>query len=619
MMNRNEQFYENISFWARNEPKAAVLLPYVNCQHLVFTPAANSELNLYDENLGFYHSKENPSAESREWFQQIYSDDLEILYVFGVGLGYAYQAAIEWLRSQSGRHLVFLEDDLAVIYRLFQTDLGTALLKDPQVRLMYIDDLESKTSPVTEIYWQFMNIKMKVSALPLYASKKAHLLQLLDHKLHYDATVRHAVLDEYLTYGIGFFRNYYFNLLRLTGASSGDALEGAFQGVPIIICGAGPSLVKHAAILDQLKDRALIIAGGSAVNALNNAGVQPHLGAGIDPNSEQCKRLSSNTAFEVPYLYRNRMHYEAFRMIHGPRLFVTGSGGFDIAQWFEEQFDIQSKDIEEGFNVVNFCVDVARLWGCNPIIFVGMDLAFTDLQAYAMGVVEKASIDIDAFLSNPDLDERPLLKPDINGNPTYTLWKWITESKWISDFAEEHPELKIINATEGGIGFEGIPNMSLSEAAKLFLSETYDLDSRLHGEIQEHALTQVTLKRIIQSMQDLKDSLARCIEYLTTMIDETTFLLERIHIEEALPAILQSGKAALAENELADEPGYRYVLEIFNIVYTKKLSYEVKQLSFSSMPEWQQASARWEINNKRLVFLRDVAKANITLIDYALT
>ena len=39
---------------------------------------------------------------------------------------------------------------------------------------------------------------------------------------------------------------------------------------------------------------------------------------------------------------------------------------------------------------------------------------------------------------------------DIHGNPVYTLWKWITEAKWISDFAENHPELTILNATEGG-------------------------------------------------------------------------------------------------------------------------------------------------------------------------
>ena len=50
--------------------------------------------------------------------------------------------------------------------------------------------------------------------------------------------------------------------------------------------------------------------------------MQPHFAAGIDPNSAQYDRLSTNTAFEVPFFYRNRLFHQAFKTIHGPRLYA---------------------------------------------------------------------------------------------------------------------------------------------------------------------------------------------------------------------------------------------------------------------------------------------------------
>src|SRR5690606_32776531 len=101
-------------------------------------------------------------------------------------------------------------------------------------------------------------------------------------------------------------------------------------------------------------------------------------------NPAQYTRLSQNTGYEVPFFYRNRMYHDAFRVIHGSRLYITGSGGYDTAEYFEKKLGIKGgEEIDEGHNVVNFCVEVAHEMGCDPIIFVGMDLAFTGMDTYA--------------------------------------------------------------------------------------------------------------------------------------------------------------------------------------------------------------------------------------------
>ena len=93
---------------------------------------------------------------------------------------------------------------------------------------------------------------MVVLALPFYEKHKEKEWQELHHKLLYDATVRHALLQEYLEYGIVLYRNFYPNLLRLPGASLGDGMAGQFRNVPAIICGAGPSLNKHIPLLKNI-------------------------------------------------------------------------------------------------------------------------------------------------------------------------------------------------------------------------------------------------------------------------------------------------------------------------------------------------------------------------------
>lgn len=612
-----DRFQENVSLWSKSNPIPSVFLPYLESR-FSYCKTDKGELNLKMPLQGSevpIHSMAGAMEEMRQWFDSLDLTGIEVLYVFGVGLGYAYHVAQPWLGENPHRSLVFLEDNLEIIRRLFENENGSLILNDKQVQLTYFQNLEDKSSPLNELYWNFLNLKMTISALPFYLETRKDLFIDLKHKVFYDSTLRHSYLQEYLNYGIPFYRNFYPNMLRTPGASLGDGLQGKFKGIPAIICGAGPSLSKQLNLLRDLLGKALIFAGGSSLNALNSEGIQPHLGAGVDPNPEQLKRLKSNTAFEVPFVYRTRMEHRAFQMINGPKLYISGSGGYDTSKWFEEKLGIECVDIDEGYNVVNFCTDIARVWGCNPIIFVGMDLAFTGMCTYASGVVKEIHVDIQNMLQNEDLDDQPILKNDIYGQPIYTLWKWISESQWLSDFSKEHPEIILVNATEGGIGFSGIPNEPFADVIKKHLSNNYELDGRLHGEIQNQMLTQVTSKEIVSLFEELRNSLVRCQEHFDILIEESEKMMKTIEKEKQIPDILQSGAAALAEIELAEEPGYIYLLTMFNIIYSKILNKDLRDiLRNEKNAEWQKAIQKIAMNNKKLAFLRDVALANVALM-----
>lgn len=417
----NKYFEKNLEKWRLAFPREGVLLPYTDLTGYEFV-----EGNLKGP-LGLFHAK-NPQKEAEEWFMGL-TLDADILVVWGTGLGYSYEAIKPWLQEKKTRRLVYFEEDLRVIHRLFETELGSRLLYDPQVELHYLPKLEDS---IDTFYWSCVNQRFVIASLPAYQKWDAQKYEAFHHKLQYDSTVKNVLVNEYLEFSVAFLRNFYVNILNLDKAYLGNALFNKFEGIPAVISGAGPSLSKQFQPLKTIETKALFFAPGASLNALSHHNVWPHLGAGIDPNMMQVTRLKTNRAYELPFFYRNRLHLDALKEIRGPRLYITGAGGYDQPKFYEEKLKIPREEIEEGHNVVNFLIQIAEKLGCNPIILVGMDLAYTGMKTYAPGIVvsslEKAEIDAAKLPPRPSSGKTRTITPSTqtgsgwpkpSGSPTF--------------------------------------------------------------------------------------------------------------------------------------------------------------------------------------------------------
>lgn len=540
-------------------------------------------------------------TEAARWFASLPLDKKLVLYVYGLGDGSAYRAAEGWLRGNRKRSLVFLEDDWAEIRAFLESETASVLLHDPQVRLYGFCDVNGDELLFSNIAWDYVLKPFHVAALPRYAKVRSGLLGHLRERLAYEHHRKGEIAQEYLDQGIVFYQNFYPNMLHLHECYLGDGLFDQWNGIPAIICGAGPSLAKQIPLLRQLSDRALIFAGGSALNALTAANITPHFGCGIDPNFAQVKRLNSSAAFEVPFFFRGRMHHRAFRAIQGPKLYVTGTGGYETARYIEEQMGLTSSELDEGHNVVNFSVSLAERLGCNPILFVGLDMAYTGMRGYSTGVVADAKVTVQD-LKKRGIDDAAVVRSDIYGKPVYTLWKWIDESAWLADYAREHPELRFFNATEGGLGIEGVPNVPLQKVVDKSLAKSWDLDGLVWSHIQNATLPKGSRARVRKALMGLRDSLKRC-QHLA---------------EEAcggIPAL-----RVVAEVELEQEPAFEAILSTFQACIDRMLLHEARGLEWRAevVEQAKLVKAQEALLKRRYAFLLKVAKSHIALIDYAL-
>lgn len=592
----SRELTKNLEHWAEYAPKESILLPYVDESELTL------KKGLLSSSKGVY------PKEDITWMQAINLTKADVLAIYGVNLGESYQLLKKWLKEKDSRRLAYFEEDPRVIKHLLSTHRGSELIKDPQVELHYISSFEDKEGAFENFYWNSIGKKIVIASTPAYLEWYPSRFEEFQNKLINESSVKSSLVEEYLEYSVPFFRNFYANILELDKAHIGNKLFNQFKGCPAIITGAGPSLDKQLSKLKKIEEDVIIFSGGSSLNAVSHAGVKADFGAGVDPNSLQITRLKTNKAPLIPFFYRNRFHFEALKMIQGPRLYITGAGGYDIPNYYEEKFKIDDGFIDEGFNVINFLIEIANKMGCSPIILIGLDLAFTGNKTYAGGVVSK---DSSKESEHHVLDEAHVIRQDQEGNPVVTQWKWIAEADWIARYQKEHPEVVIINATEGGLKIEGLEHSSFQEVIEKYVKQENGLKERIRKAIDKAKVKSITKEKVIKLTLEMKESLKRSLKDLEILYEEVEKRIKKYTPD-------QSNTSLVVEDELMEEIAYIYILDIFNAVYGRLQNKALFDLKRQKLSEKKKEIEKLKLQNERVKFLMNLSKVNIELIDWAL-
>lgn len=237
--------------------------------------------------------------EALQWKSNLALDQIQALYVYGIGLGHYAAVLLDWLKADVSRHVIFLEDDLAALEAFSQEPQAKEILDHPQIHLRFAATSQAWDMLLEECAAEFSFDKIEVSALKAYeklARFKKIKLSLLRKTVLWSALTTETILSHLL------HDNIIPNLRRIPECSYINHWKDALKGVPIIICGAGPSLKAVAEDLRSVRDRALIIACGSALSALSHLKIRPHLGIAIDPNERELHCLSGCAYRDLPLL-----------------------------------------------------------------------------------------------------------------------------------------------------------------------------------------------------------------------------------------------------------------------------------------------------------------------------
>lgn len=509
-------------------------------------------------------------------------NDLLTLYVYGISSFY-YQNLRIWLSEKKERRLIFLIHDVPSLRYFLKQEDADVLLLDEQVVLFHFAD---KELAVQELVSRFpCNL---VEVLSSSVEKEAFVQELRLDLLR-KSTLAHAIFSETL-HSPKLLQNVLSNISFWKSSFLVNKWKGKFAGVPAVICGAGPSLQNEIESLRALEDRALLFAGGSTITALSRQGINPHLSLAIDPNPEEFERLKEASSLCLPLIYGTRLEKDVLACFGGERGYIVSDTGGPCERYFEEALGIQEEPIGpelgmEALSVTTLSVALAVHMGCDPILFCGVDLAYTQGKRYASEVLPSCL----APTSDCDMRaaERFVTRKDIQGKSVQTLVKWVMESECIGSFAKKMAPIRFINVSEGGLGFPGIENRSLRDVMGVELQTSFDLKARVHAEIQ--------MSRCSISSQEIKEEKNCVSESLTRvakLIDEILSELERLK-EGACE--FPSARFLFLEMEMKEESAFAclhpYVESVLDILmerwYLKKEEQRELSLAYAKYKAWR--------------------------------
>jgi hypothetical protein len=277
-------------------------------------------------------------------------------------------------------------------------------------------------------------------------------------------------------------KNCLSNLAHIGKLPTVTDLGQAFENLPLIIVGAGPSLSKNIDQLKAARGKAIIVCAARALRSLQAAGVYPDFAISLDATDVRSHFRDTDIA-EIPCVLASASSHPSLFSLTGTCL-MSFSSNTQAEAWM---FDPQDALVEmpTGGSVSCSAFSIALHWGCDPIILVGQDLSFEGGQFYHQGGTDgqaKASFDpqsntwrLDGYSEDlahtlrDQINEKGLrfngaTVPGYYGGEVATNEAFASFRTWFEFTARDHAATTtLFNCTEGGAFIGGMQHVPLRD------------------------------------------------------------------------------------------------------------------------------------------------------------
>jgi hypothetical protein len=275
------------------------------------------------------------------------------------------------------------------------------------------------------------------------------------------------------------------NLPAVAKWPSVAGLDGAFANRPMVIVAPGPSLAKNIDQLRTLDGRAVLACFSHSLKPVVAAGLVPDVVITVDPQDVRYHFAGCDVS-EMTLVNAATSHPSLYEL--PAKRFITMSANSAIDDWI---FDGVGEEacVPGGGSVATSALSLALRWGCDPIVFVGLDLSFPGGEYYVKTSVDghvSASTDENGHLKvngwsagfhamkaqgGPSAPfERAITLPGWHGGEVPSSFMFSMFHRW---FAEKMREvaptgISVYNCTEGGAFIPGMDHRPLAELLATF-------------------------------------------------------------------------------------------------------------------------------------------------------
>ncbi|MCB1307772.1 MAG: motility associated factor glycosyltransferase family protein [Leptospiraceae bacterium] len=259
--------------------------------------------------------------------------------------------------------------------------------------------------------------------------------------------------------------------------------ENVLQNVPGVVVAAGPSLRESLADLAYLKERAFLLACDTAARVMATAGILPHAIMTLDAQKHTLFHFQSDPIFKECLLFADLVTHPAV-LRHIPhralifsttaRLIPTGDGALrrEATPGSEHAELIHGPigSIQSGGSVATSAFDLLRTLGCDPILLIGQDLAYTGRMIHSPGThhtrrwlttVHRTN-SLSTIIQRIVHKRETMLTEGLAGRPVLTDYVLNLYRQW---FEESIPGVRnsVFNLTRGGARIQGIERRTIEQ------------------------------------------------------------------------------------------------------------------------------------------------------------
>lgn len=455
----------------------------------------------------YFHSRYDPWKEAGSQAKDILGRNSDWVILFGLGCGYLLRTL---LREGKSKVIVY-EPSVEILKGVLKgMDLSEALGGEDVRVCLDVDSLVNFVRSAVEGIDDIVGYQ----TIP-YRQAFAGELDLYMRKVRNAHTTNAVGVSTEINSFLKWNENYCSNVRVFIEYPPIDVLKDALKGVPMIIAGAGPSLKKNANLLKEAKGKSVIVSAITAYKPLLKYGVVPDFVIAAEKVDLPEYFTYGEEDGKIRLILGDVSHPEMFRRaVKGKFLYYNAFNRLSFEQarfWGTDYFP------SSGGSVTTSAFDMGFMFGCDPIIFVGQDLAYgDDGRTHAPGGVYieqntrfddaagKASIE-ESYVSREMTVKEGKSTVDLlwlkglDGKPVASRFDWVTFHQWfekrMQDVRGEGYTQKVINATEGGAYIEGMEHMTLKDALSRHLGGDVPLEEIISSRESSRPLADVESAR----------------------------------------------------------------------------------------------------------------------------
>ncbi len=322
---------------------------------------------------------------------------------------------------------------------------GTILVNHPPTRLRFNDELHAFGKMITELISYH---RMHISTAMVNASRTCENLTM--------------------------------NLGRYAAGANTNELHDACQGLPAVVVSAGPSLAKNIDLLcdPEVRKKVIVVSAQTTLKPLLDRGIRPDVVTALDYHHISKRFYEGLEGLDDVTLVAEPLANQGILDVFPGPIRVTQSRYLDDMLGQDLRQPITT--IEYGATVAHLSLYVAQHMGCDPIIFVGQDLGFSEGLYYCPGTAihDVWAPELNAFNTLENMEWKRIVRhrallskhKDIHGNDIFSDEQMIT---YLKQFEKDFGQAKqtIIDATEGGLPKANAIEMTFAKALEKYATQ----------------------------------------------------------------------------------------------------------------------------------------------------